>query len=145
MRSRVALEGWGCRLLDRQRPDGQWGDGCHHAILVVEHRHAGVPATVSPVSQITLEELSTRGPESTGFESLHPLATMRVSRRFLFWRDKNVTTRKGGTLPKPFQLSTGVGATKPRISAACARRNFVLAFDRTEARPLLRLVHTLLS
>ena len=26
-RSRVALEGWGCRLLDRQRPDGQWGDG----------------------------------------------------------------------------------------------------------------------
>ncbi|HEX6533675.1 MAG TPA: hypothetical protein VF041_03705 [Gemmatimonadaceae bacterium] len=26
-RSRVALEGWGRRLLDRQRPDGQWGDG----------------------------------------------------------------------------------------------------------------------
>jgi hypothetical protein len=26
-RSRVALEGWGARLLDRQRPDGQWGDG----------------------------------------------------------------------------------------------------------------------
>jgi hypothetical protein len=26
-RSRVASEGWGSRLLDRQRPDGQWGDG----------------------------------------------------------------------------------------------------------------------
>ena len=26
-RSRVALEGWGARLLDQQRPDGQWGDG----------------------------------------------------------------------------------------------------------------------
>lgn len=26
-RSRVASEGWGRRLLDRQRPDGHWGDG----------------------------------------------------------------------------------------------------------------------
>src|SRR5829696_8869930 len=26
-RSRVASEGWGSRLLDQQRPDGQWGDG----------------------------------------------------------------------------------------------------------------------
>jgi len=26
-RSRVASEGWGSRLLDEQRPDGQWGDG----------------------------------------------------------------------------------------------------------------------
>lgn len=26
-RSRVASEGWGRALLDRQRPDGQWGDG----------------------------------------------------------------------------------------------------------------------
>jgi hypothetical protein len=26
-RARVALEGFGGRLLDRQRPDGQWGDG----------------------------------------------------------------------------------------------------------------------
>lgn len=26
-RSRVASEGWGRQLLDRQRPDGQWGDG----------------------------------------------------------------------------------------------------------------------
>lgn len=26
-RARVATEGWGSRLLDRQRPDGQWGDG----------------------------------------------------------------------------------------------------------------------
>lgn len=26
-RSRVALEGWGLRLLDQQRPDGHWGDG----------------------------------------------------------------------------------------------------------------------
>jgi hypothetical protein len=26
-RSRVADEGWGARLLDEQRPDGQWGDG----------------------------------------------------------------------------------------------------------------------
>ena len=26
-RSRVASEGWGARLLDQQRPDGQWGDG----------------------------------------------------------------------------------------------------------------------
>jgi hypothetical protein len=26
-RSRVAREGWGARLLDQQRPDGQWGDG----------------------------------------------------------------------------------------------------------------------
>lgn len=26
-RSRVAAEGWGARLLDRQRDDGQWGDG----------------------------------------------------------------------------------------------------------------------
>jgi hypothetical protein len=26
-RSRVASEGWGARLLDRQRPDGNWGDG----------------------------------------------------------------------------------------------------------------------
>jgi len=26
-RSRVASEGWGARLLDLQRPDGQWGDG----------------------------------------------------------------------------------------------------------------------
>jgi hypothetical protein len=26
-RSRVAEEGWGPRLLDQQRPDGQWGDG----------------------------------------------------------------------------------------------------------------------
>jgi hypothetical protein len=26
-RSRIALEGWGARLLDQQRPDGQWGDG----------------------------------------------------------------------------------------------------------------------
>ena len=26
-RSRVATEGWGAQLLDRQRPDGQWGDG----------------------------------------------------------------------------------------------------------------------
>jgi len=26
-RARVAVEGWGPRLLDRQRPDGQWGDG----------------------------------------------------------------------------------------------------------------------
>jgi hypothetical protein len=27
VRSRVASEGWGLTLLDRQRPDGQWGDG----------------------------------------------------------------------------------------------------------------------
>ena len=26
-RSRAASEGWGLRLLDQQRPDGQWGDG----------------------------------------------------------------------------------------------------------------------
>lgn len=26
-RARVAGEGWGARLLDQQRPDGQWGDG----------------------------------------------------------------------------------------------------------------------
>ena len=26
-RGRVAAEGWGSRLLDRQRPDGKWGDG----------------------------------------------------------------------------------------------------------------------
>jgi hypothetical protein len=26
-RSRVASDGWGPRLLDQQRPDGQWGDG----------------------------------------------------------------------------------------------------------------------
>ena len=26
-RARVATEGWGARLLDQQRPDGQWGDG----------------------------------------------------------------------------------------------------------------------
>src|SRR5262245_4770597 len=26
-RSRIASEGWGQRLLDHQRPDGQWGDG----------------------------------------------------------------------------------------------------------------------
>src|SRR5437763_4768526 len=26
-RSRVAVEGWGARLLGLQRPDGQWGDG----------------------------------------------------------------------------------------------------------------------
>lgn len=26
-RARVAREGWGAQLLDRQRPDGQWGDG----------------------------------------------------------------------------------------------------------------------
>ena len=26
-RSRVATEGWGARLLEQQRPDGQWGDG----------------------------------------------------------------------------------------------------------------------
>jgi hypothetical protein len=26
-RSRVESEGWGLRLLDQQRPDGQWGDG----------------------------------------------------------------------------------------------------------------------
>jgi hypothetical protein len=26
-RRRVASEGWGARLLDQQRPDGQWGDG----------------------------------------------------------------------------------------------------------------------
>ena len=26
-RSRVASQGWGARLLDQQRPDGQWGDG----------------------------------------------------------------------------------------------------------------------
>lgn len=26
-RARVALEGWGARLLDEQRADGQWGDG----------------------------------------------------------------------------------------------------------------------
>jgi hypothetical protein len=26
-RARVATEGWGALLLDRQRPDGQWGDG----------------------------------------------------------------------------------------------------------------------
>ena len=26
-RARVACEGWGALLLDRQRPDGQWGDG----------------------------------------------------------------------------------------------------------------------
>ena len=26
-RSRVASAGWGSRLLDKQRPDGQWGDG----------------------------------------------------------------------------------------------------------------------
>jgi hypothetical protein len=26
-RTRVASEGWGARLLDQQRPDGQWGDG----------------------------------------------------------------------------------------------------------------------
>ena len=26
-RSRVAVEGWGPRLLDQQRPDGNWGDG----------------------------------------------------------------------------------------------------------------------
>jgi len=26
-RARVAVEGWGARLLERQRPDGQWGDG----------------------------------------------------------------------------------------------------------------------
>jgi hypothetical protein len=26
-RTRVASEGWGPRLLDQQRPDGQWGDG----------------------------------------------------------------------------------------------------------------------
>src|SRR5262249_32791240 len=26
-RARVASEGWGTRLLDAQRPDGQWGDG----------------------------------------------------------------------------------------------------------------------
>ncbi len=25
-RARVATEGWGARLLARQRPDGQWGD-----------------------------------------------------------------------------------------------------------------------
>ena len=26
-RARIAAEGWGARVLDQQRPDGQWGDG----------------------------------------------------------------------------------------------------------------------
>jgi len=26
-RSRIASEGWGAQLLDRQRPDGKWGHG----------------------------------------------------------------------------------------------------------------------
>jgi hypothetical protein len=26
-RSRIAMDGWGARLLEQQRPDGQWGDG----------------------------------------------------------------------------------------------------------------------
>jgi hypothetical protein len=29
-RSRVAWEGWGARLLGRQRPDGNWGDATPH-------------------------------------------------------------------------------------------------------------------
>jgi hypothetical protein len=42
-RSRVANEGWGARLLDEQRADGQWGTAFGRR-LVVEHVHVGLPA-----------------------------------------------------------------------------------------------------
>jgi hypothetical protein len=39
-RSRVASEGWGAELLDRQRPDGRWGDGAWsptlHTLLLLQ-------------------------------------------------------------------------------------------------------------
>lgn len=39
-RSRVASEGWGAQLLDRQRPDGRWGDGSWRPTLPLLTPHA---------------------------------------------------------------------------------------------------------
>jgi len=53
-RARVASEGWGSRLLDQQRPDGQWGDGRAHPFwwtnmyTLVFLRDLGIDPSSSP-------------------------------------------------------------------------------------------------
>jgi hypothetical protein len=54
-RSRVASEGWGPRLLEQQRPDGQWGDGVatpfwwSNMYTLVWVRDLGLDPTSAPV------------------------------------------------------------------------------------------------
>jgi hypothetical protein len=43
-RSRVASEGWGARLLDRQAPDGQWGESTYT-------RPGSTPPTARPLAR----------------------------------------------------------------------------------------------
>ena len=70
-RSRVASEGWGQRLLDEQRPDGQWGDGTtqpfwwSNMYTLVFLRDLGIDPE-SPRARIAIERVRssvTWGPE----------------------------------------------------------------------------------
>jgi hypothetical protein len=70
-RSRVATEGWGARLLDEQRADGQWGDGVttpfwwSNMYTLVFLRDLGVEPT-SPRARIAIDRVRgnvTWGPE----------------------------------------------------------------------------------
>lgn len=70
-RSRVASEGWGAHVLDRQRPDGQWGDGTTHPFWwtnlysLVYLRDLGVDATSPRVREAIdlVRDNVTWGPE----------------------------------------------------------------------------------
>jgi hypothetical protein len=70
-RARVAVEGWGARLLQLQRPDGQWGDGIARPLwwtnlyTLVFLRDLGVDPASAPVRAAIdrVREQVTWGPE----------------------------------------------------------------------------------
>ena len=70
-RSRVAIEGWGARLLADQRPDGQWGDGVRlpfwwtNMYTLVFLRDLGIDPTSEPARRAIglVRDNVTWGPE----------------------------------------------------------------------------------
>lgn len=62
-RSRVAIEGWGARLLDLQAPDGRWGGGTY------------LPKWTS--THYTLQLLRDLGPDPESSEALRSIALVR--------------------------------------------------------------------
>ena len=88
-RSRVADEGWGPRLLDQQRPDGQWGDGVatpfwwSNMYTLVFLRSLGVDATSTRVRNRACRTRTTGRASKDGSPWTDHRAG-RGARRFLF-------------------------------------------------------------
>src|SRR5215467_2985303 len=113
-RSRVASEGWGAHLLDRQRPDGKWGDGAS------DPQWASTLHTFLLLRQMGLDPMSERA--RTTVSLIRDKATWGPE--FGNSRASGVREGKGGSGRGDRRTGSGarVSARAPHVPQALVRR-----------------------